>query len=243
MLKIIRIFPWVTGLAFIAYAALPQIYMAEMIDWKQLLTYTKYLVPVLLVGGGLSIISMIVHIFLSRNISAALTLLVVALSLTAGIAVLKMKEKAEMVPMIHDISTDVNDPPQFIALAGKRFRAANPDEYDTSQTAKQLEAYPEITTLVLDMPADQVFAAAQVALQNMGIEIVDANQQSMQIEGTATTKWFRFKDDVIIRIREAEGKTYVDMRSKSRVGRSDLGTNAKRIRRFFKVLETILAEH
>jgi uncharacterized protein (DUF1499 family) len=67
-------------------------------------------------------------------------------------------------------------------------------------------------------------------------KIVDENQAEGRIEATATTLWFGFKDDVVIRIAPSPGNgTRVDIRSVSRVGLSDLGTNARRIRTFLKM--------
>ncbi len=69
----------------------------------------------------------------------------------------------------------------------------------------------------------------------MGWKIVDENQAEGRIEATATTRWFGFKDDVVIRIAPSGGNgSRVDVRSVSRVGRSDVGTNARRIRAFLK---------
>lgn len=73
------------------------------------------------------------------------------------------------------------------------------------------------------------------------MEIVDASQPDMRIEATDTTLLYGFKDDVVVRITESDGGTKVDVRSKSRVGRSDLGENAKRIRKFLARLEAELA--
>ena len=66
----------------------------------------------------------------------------------------------------------------------------------------------------------------------MGWEIVDANPGQGRIEATDATFWFGFKDDMVVRVAPTETGSRVDVRSLSRVGRSDVGTNAKRIRAF-----------
>lgn len=71
----------------------------------------------------------------------------------------------------------------------------------------------------------------------MGWELVDSSETEGRIEATATTTWFGFKDDVVIRIRATADGSELDIRSKSRVGRSDVGKNAERIREFMSLLK------
>jgi uncharacterized protein (DUF1499 family) len=66
----------------------------------------------------------------------------------------------------------------------------------------------------------------------MGLEVVDVNQAAGIVEATATTFWFGFKDDVVVRIRETQQGSKLDLRSVSRVGQSDIGANAARIQTF-----------
>jgi uncharacterized protein (DUF1499 family) len=70
----------------------------------------------------------------------------------------------------------------------------------------------------------------------MGWEIIAAVPTDGRIEATATTRWFRFKDDVVIRVTPQPAGSRIDVRSTSRLGRSDLGTNAKRVRAYFAAL-------
>ena len=79
------------------------------------------------------------------------------------------------------------------------------------------------------MPRAEVHAAARAAIARAGWQIVGDDAEAGRLEAVATTRWFRFKDDIVVRLRDrAEGGTRIDMRSKSRIGRSDLGTNARR---------------
>ena len=75
-----------------------------------------------------------------------------------------------------------------------------------------------------------------MAAVELGWEIVAAEPDRGRIEATATTFWFRFKDDVVIRLTPRGYGTYVDVRSKSRIGGGDMGANANRIRRFLQRL-------
>ena len=69
-------------------------------------------------------------------------------------------------------------------------------------------------------------------LNDQGLKIVDVSLEEGRVEATATTFWFGFKDDVVVRVREYEAGSKIDVRSVSRVGASDLGANAARIERF-----------
>lgn len=134
---------------------------------------------------------------------------------------------------IHDISTDTADPPAFVAVAALRGPNDNPVEYAGAETAAiQATAYPDIETLVfLDTPA-VIFDKALATAASMGWEIVASDIDAGRIEATATTPFVGFKDDVVIRVRARDSETLVDIRSKSRFGKGDMGMNAKRIREY-----------
>ncbi len=141
-------------------------------------------------------------------------------------------------PPIHDITTDTVNPPQFKAIVPLRAAAPNPPEYAGIATAsQQLAAYPDLVTLTLDKPANVVFVAAEQVVQDLGWKIIATDPASGRIEATETTTWFRFKDDVVIRLTPHGTSTAIDVRSKSRVGRSDLGANAHRIHAFLDQLK------
>jgi len=144
---------------------------------------------------------------------------------------------AQQVPRIHDITTDTADPPRFTAILPLRKDAANPSEYGgPGVAAQQRAAYPDIAPLILPVPQSAVFERALRAAKGMGWQIVDASEGEGRIEATSTTLWFGFKDDVVVRILPAPGGSRVDVRSVSRVGLSDVGTNAKRVRDFLHKL-------
>ncbi len=168
---------------------------------------------------------------------AALVGAVVIGGLAAGVPWWQLQQ-ARALPPIHDISTDTRDPPQFVAILPLRADAPNPVEYGGEEiAAQQRAAYPKVVPLRLKAPPKAVFARALDSARAMGWEIVAADAGSGRIEATATTLMFGFKDDVVVRIR-AEGKgSVVDVRSLSRVGRSDIGANARRIRTYMGHLQ------
>ena len=154
----------------------------------------------------------------------------------------------EGTPPIHDITTDTMNPPQYVAIAPLRADAANSMEYGsgtlgggnelTPELLRQLqqEAYPDIVPQRFNEPEEEVFDRALAAAESLGWEIVAAVPEEGRIEATDTTFWFRFKDDVVIDISRQGSETILNARSLSRVGVSDVGKNAARLREFFALL-------
>ncbi len=156
--------------------------------------------------------------------------------ITAGIPWSWMRT-AERMPNINDITTDMANPPQFVKIMPLRKNAPTPAIYGGSRIASQQHSYfPDIQPLVLPIAPAIAFDFALKTAQSRGWQIVDANASAGRIEAVATTFWFGFKDDVIVRITPAPGGSRVDMRSVSREGSGDIGTNAKRIRSYLREL-------
>ena len=146
-------------------------------------------------------------------------------------------EGARVVPPINDITTDTENPPAFVALVAARAGSSVPTAYPGPATAEQQKrGYPDLKPLELPLPPAEAFARALAAAKGMGWEIAAADAAAGRVEATATTPWFGFRDDVVIRVTPAPAGSRVDVRSVSRVGTSDLGTNAKRIRTFLDKL-------
>ncbi len=151
----------------------------------------------------------------------------------AGYVLLQLKT-VKSLPMIHDITTDTANPPTFVALADARKAAPNGIEYKGLEIAgQQKQTYPNIAPFISALAPAQLFVKAESAARAAGWEIAAADVQAGRIEATATTLIYAFKDDIVIRIAAKDGGSQLDMRSMSRVGLSDVGANAKRIREFF----------
>jgi uncharacterized protein (DUF1499 family) len=149
------------------------------------------------------------------------------------------KRTLDSVPYIHDITTDLDNPPAFVAVKSLRKEGDHPVTYDGPEVAaQQRTAYPELGPLVLSEAPGKVFEASKRVVSKMGMELVDANPQELRVEATDTSRFYGFKDDIVVRITPKGEGSQVDVRSKSRVGRSDLGQNAKRIRTFLAELRT-----
>lgn len=140
---------------------------------------------------------------------------------------------ASSVPPIHNISTNVIDPPRFDRVEALRGDDANPLAFDAEKIAPlQEQAYPWVRTLESDLAPDAALDRVETVLKDMGLEIVNVDETAGRVEATDTTFWFGFKDDVVVRVRAGPQGSVVDLRSVSRVGMSDLGKNAARIGEF-----------
>lgn len=188
--------------------------------------------------GGAALILIALQVLINRkNVSWGSTVAYAVLALIAVAMPVSMMSKASTVPPIHDITTDVTNPPAFVAIAPLREGAPNDINYAGGEiTKQQLEAYPEIKTQLLPQPVNEVYAGAQKAIDALGWEPVMDGALPNTLEATDTTTWFGFKDDVVIRLTAKGDNTLVDVRSKSRVGKSDLGKNAERINTFLAEL-------
>lgn len=145
------------------------------------------------------------------------------------------KQTAQRVPLIHDITTDTENPPSFVAILPLRKNAANPADYGGPKIAAlQRAGYPNLGPVTLNAPPHKAFQQALAAARAMGWEIVEASPAEGRIEATDTTFWFGFKDDIVIRVAPQDGGSRIDVRSVSRVGRSDVGSNASRIRHYLE---------
>jgi uncharacterized protein (DUF1499 family) len=170
----------------------------------------------------------------SRGLTLALSALL--LGIVVGGPPVYMMALVTRLPQIHDISTDLDDPPRFVALQALRQGAHNPPEYDKAVAPRQRAGYPDIAPLLLDRPPAEVLPAAERGARSMGWEIAAVVPQEGRIEATDTSLLFGFKDDVVIRVAPHGSGTQVDVRSLSRVGGSDFGVNAKRVRNFLQRL-------
>lgn len=153
------------------------------------------------------------------------------LSLPLVVFIVNFEYAARAYPPINDITTDTEDPPAF-------WDVPTPVTYPGEQVATlQHQGYPDIKPLELAMEPARAFELASAVAREMGWEIVSENSADLQIEAVDTTFLFGFKDNVAIRLQAEDGRTRVDVRSHSRLGRIDRGTNAKRIRRYLRALE------
>ena len=179
------------------------------------------------------------------SVRRGLVMAVVALVISSPVIVVPQvwKHTAHSVPPIHDITTDVVNPPQFVSILALRADAPNSVQYGGATiAAKQQTAYPDIKPVFVAAAPSIVFDAALHTANEMGWNIVAKDPSQGRIEATDTTFWFGFTDDVVIRITPMGSGARLDLRSVSRVGVSDVGTNAARIRSFVKQFNQVIKQ-
>lgn len=135
-------------------------------------------------------------------------------------------------PLIHNVTTNPDNPPTFVAAPTKRGSESNPLAYTEETAALQKAGYPDLKTLNTTLSPDQAFTRALSVCNLLGWEVYYEDKNTMQIEAVASTRWFNFKDDIVIRLQPIPAGTAIDLRSVSRVGKGDLGANARRINKF-----------
>ncbi|WP_372614804.1 DUF1499 domain-containing protein [Halomonas sp.] len=222
-------------LAALSIAAAGPAYRLGLLPLGDAFSMLRYGAFIGLAAAAIGLVAMIMAAIagrLGRLLSSGL--LVVASLVIVAVPWLQV-QKAQGVPPIHDITTDTRDPPAFQALVPAREAAPNAVDYPGEATARQQEeAYPEIQPRLLDAPLERVREAAQAEILESGWELVAVTDTIL--EATATTLWFGFKDDVVVRLTDTQEGVRVDMRSASRLGTSDVGTNAARIQAYLAAL-------
>lgn len=165
-------------------------------------------------------------------------LLAIVIGAAAAYMPLNWFLRAQQAPEINDISTDIANPPPLIVTVQLRRGAPNPPAYPgASAGVLQRAAYPDIVPVILPVPPAEAFRRVDSVAMAMDWEVVARAPADGRLEAVATSEWFGFRDDIVVRIRPDGTGSRVDIRSKSRVGESDLGVNAKRIREFIARLK------
>lgn len=205
--------------------------------------------PPILLAAALALIGGIAAFATKHGRTGAFAVVAALLAGAALTVPLKMKQAFEANPFIHEVTTDFDNPPAIIAAAG--LPRKNPAEYRGADPVPQAsdgltvaeaqrKAFPDIQPIVAAADLEKSREAAHAVIADMKMEILaegpagDQSGAGWRIEAVSTSPWFGFKDDFVVRLTPQDGGTRVDLRSKSRVGGSDLGANAARVRDFTK---------
>ena len=152
--------------------------------------------------------------------------------------------QAVRLPILNDISTDINNPPGF-SRSTRALEARNghvPAELPAEARLPQTRAYPAVQPIVIDLDGDEAFQLVLAAVKALGWQLIESSQPGGRmgdgrIEAIERTLIMRFPDDITIRVRPGAGQSRIDVRSVSRYGRHDFGVNAKRIERFARQMQ------
>ncbi len=243
---------WVR-LAFILALLLPVYFLIAalgtkfgLFDWRIGFGLLVFKLGALVLFGvfGIALIGLLLAVLVKprRGWGRALVALLVP-TLALGFVVSVMAG-AKTIPPIHDISTNIQDPPQFqpsVIAARAAIGGGNPVSSMTAPVAmlkgKSVgevgqAANPDIRSLLLAMPVAEATRLAATSATAKGLKVVNTDPATGRVDAIAGSFWFGFKDDVTIRVRPGAdaASSIVDIRSTSRVGLSDLGANAKRVR-------------
>ena len=196
--------------------------------------YRSYFNPLALIVAGVGLFALVIHLIREEKASAVLG----GVAALVGVVMLVPMVSSTIYPPvrsapINDITTDTANPPEFLVLDDTRTGARTSLVYAGVKVADiQATAYPDIAPLETDLDADAAYVRALEVAEAMGWEIVAADAGNHRFEATARSSLFYFADDVVVVLTEQDSGSRVDMRSVSRVGRSDQGVNAARIRAF-----------
>jgi len=172
-----------------------------------------------------------------RGFAVALAALAIGVATFAWPTVLFLRAKSA--PPIHDVTTDTENPPRFVGALSARAGASNPADYGGAEIAvQQRRAYPAIVPFDSSLPPPAMFDRSLSVVRAMGWQVLSTERDEGRIEATDTTPFFGFADDIVIRIVPRGTGSRVDVRSVSRVGKSDLGTNARRVGEFLDRLRS-----
>ena len=230
-MRALRVLPWIAGLVAVAVAVSGYGAKFGAWDFRAGFAMLRYATYVGLAVAAISLAALVVPRTRAGNAIALGIALIVALAASA--LPMYWLQQARGLPPINDVTTDLADPPEFVAIRPLRADAPVPAAYAGKATADaQRAGYPDIVPIDLPKPPAAAFDDALAAARDMGWSIIASDAKTGRIEATATTAWFGFRDDVVIRVTAKEGGSRVDIRSHSRVGRGDLGANARRIRDF-----------
>ncbi len=200
-------------------------------DWRVGFEVLRFGVYASFALAALALIALLVPRW--RRGNATLLGLALAVAVVAGGLPAWWFKHGVSLPLINDITTDTEHPPTFVAIVPLRGDAKVSIAYPGDAYARQQRAaYPDIGPLEIAASPPTAFARALEAARAMHWEIVATDPVAGRIEATATTPWFGFKDDVVVRVTAVAGGSRVDVRSVSRVGKGDLGANAARIRAY-----------
>jgi uncharacterized protein (DUF1499 family) len=205
---------------------------------------------VLMGAAALAFLALLLALLVPPRKGAGLALAALAIPLLGLGYAAYVRNAAQSIPPIHDISTDLDNPPAFSeSVLRARAAVSNSNHLDLlnkrtqdgrSFAELQRQHYPDIEPVMTTLAPDRAYDIALELAREHGWSIGETNADTGVIEAAATTFWYGFTDDIAIRVRPQGMGARVDVRSVSRVGRSDLGANAERLRPYLTELRTQL---
>jgi uncharacterized protein (DUF1499 family) len=192
---------------------------------------------IFVLGGVIGLFNSIAGVVAFRRGARGRAVAIIALSELPALLLIYASARGFGKPSINDITTDLTEPPNLVYAQSQPGNDGRDMVYPESFKEIVRAAYPDLRPLHLAEPPDAAFArAVRLARQQPTWQVLYDNPTSRIFEGVATSDLFRFQDDFVVRVRADSKGSVVDMRSKSRDGKGDLGANAERIRAFLAEL-------
>ncbi len=202
--------------------------------------------PPIFTAAVLAAITGVVSFFTGARGLGAFAVIAAIAAGALGTVPLQMRADFEANPFIHDVTTDFDNPPQIVAAANEE--RINPPDYlgdeivpmsEQTVAEAQREAFPDIQPQTVNAGLDETAEIVREIIKGMNMTMLDETltDEGWRLEAAYTSRWFGFVDDFVVRLTPEGSMTRVDVRSKSRVGGSDLGANAARVRAFFEKLD------
>jgi uncharacterized protein (DUF1499 family) len=191
-----------------------------------------------LLGGLLSVVVSLIAVFLTRagGDPAGRTKALVGLAIGLGLMIVVLVPAVPSLdaPQINDITTDLDNPPEFTSSTVVPDYVGRNMNYPDEFKSVVRESYPDVTPLQVSSSRDETFARAIAIAEEMGWEIVARSESRAAFDAQDVSSIFHFIDDIVVRVTATRSGARIDMRSKSRDGKSDLGANAARIHAYFE---------
>lgn len=238
--------PWtITGLLIVVIGA--GIFISSGYGYRKEIWHLYTAMQLFVIGAivaGFGVLICGAGLYFSRKRHSWRNSLTAIGGMVAGVIIVSMflyfYTASKIDPPIHDITTDTLNPPKYDVISTFRTEKSNPCTYEGGVVAKQQEkAYPYVRPLLLDMSFENAFHNALVVARSMKRwKIVNSNATAGKIEAIVTSPWFGLKEDVVVRISAIDpSRSKIDVRSESRIGVNDLGTNAHRIHNYLALVK------
>ena len=224
---------------FLSLFAVMALHKFQVLHFSLFSPLLLVLVVVMMLLAFVALIFLVFALIKAWNeyLMASMAVVVLAL-LPIFLTLFTVGSEALSVPAIHDISTDLESPPVFVAAKADRHPKDHSTVYGGEGVASlQRKGYPDLEPLVLDVSLSEAFDRVRAVVELSEWRVLRIDEQERVIEAVASTKLLGYQDDVIVRVSPVREGSRIDVRSASRVGVSDMGANAKRIFTFLARVE------
>ncbi|WP_374764857.1 DUF1499 domain-containing protein [Yunchengibacter salinarum] len=190
-------------------------------------------------GGTLTVLG-IVHSRLAPQVRAGgRAWLALALAVMVGWPLYTVSVQVREAAPIHDVTTDLNNPPRFTAIEPRRYDARDSDavrggRLDPRHAELHQKAYGDLGPLLVDTGVRQTIVTAARVAEKLGWTVIVSQPGKGHIEATDRSLWFNFRYNIAIRVTATDTGSRIDLRALSAVGVSDFGASARRLRAFLK---------